>query len=43
MLQYGIGFKSIALERYYQREKGFQNLSSTKQCLKLELNSFGYA
>ena len=38
----GSGFKSIIPERYYRREKGFQNLSSTRHCLKLDLNSSGY-
>ena len=41
-LQSGSGFKSIIQERYYRREKGFQNLSSTRYCLKLDLNSSGY-
>ena len=41
-LKNGSGFKSIILKRYYQREKGLQNLSSTRHCLKLNLNSSGY-
>ena len=41
-LRYGSGFKSIIPEKYYRREKGFQNLSSTRHCLKLDLNSSGY-
>jgi hypothetical protein len=33
----------VSLRKILSREKGFQNLSSKKQYLKLDFNSFGYA
>ena len=42
MYRFGIGFKSIIQKRYHQKEKGFQNLSLMRHCLKLDSNSSGY-
>ena len=41
-MQFGTGFKKTIPKRYRKEVKGFQNLSSTKHCLRLVQKVYGY-